>query len=113
MTRSSSCSSAAPWSRSPIYEDEPFESYFSGNTTQICPVGALTSAQYRFRARPFDLRSEPSVCEHCASGCAQRTDYRRGKVTRRLAGEDPAVNEEWNCDKGRYALPLRHARTSG
>ncbi|WP_448626788.1 NADH-quinone oxidoreductase subunit G [Geodermatophilus sp. URMC 64] len=87
-----------------IYEDEPFESYFSGNTTQICPVGALTSAAYRFRARPFDLRSEPSVCEHCASGCAQRTDYRRGKVQRRLAGEDPAVNEEWNCDKGRYAF---------
>jgi NADH-quinone oxidoreductase subunit G len=87
-----------------IYEDEPFESYFSGNTTQICPVGALTSATYRFRARPFDLRSEPSVCEHCASGCAQRTDYRRGVVTRRLAGEDPAVNEEWNCDKGRYAF---------
>jgi NADH-quinone oxidoreductase subunit G len=87
-----------------IYEDEPFESYFSGNTTQICPVGALTSAQYRFRARPFDLRSEPSVCEHCASGCAMRTDYRRGKVTRRQAGDDPAVNEEWNCDKGRYAF---------
>jgi NADH-quinone oxidoreductase subunit G len=87
-----------------VYEDEPFESYFSGNTTQICPVGALTSAQYRFRARPFDLRSEHSVCEHCASGCAQRTDYRRGTVMRRLAGEDPAVNEEWNCDKGRYAF---------
>ncbi len=87
-----------------IYEDEPFESYFSGNTTQICPVGALTSAQYRFRARPFDLRSEASVCEHCSSGCAMRTDYRRGKVTRRLAGDDPAVNEEWNCDKGRYAF---------
>ncbi|WP_347058067.1 NADH-quinone oxidoreductase subunit G [Blastococcus sp. HT6-30] len=87
-----------------IYEDEPFESYFSGNTTQICPVGALTSAQYRFRARPFDLRSEASVCEHCASGCAMRSDYRRGKVTRRQAGEDPAVNEEWTCDKGRYAF---------
>ncbi|ADB77102.1 NADH-quinone oxidoreductase subunit G [Geodermatophilus obscurus] len=87
-----------------IYEDEPFSSYFSGNTTQICPVGALTSAQYRFRSRPFDLRSEPSACEHCASGCAQRTDYRRGRVLRRLAGEDPAVNEEWNCDKGRWAF---------
>ncbi|WNV74991.1 NADH-quinone oxidoreductase subunit G [Geodermatophilus sp. DSM 44513] len=87
-----------------VYEDEPFESYFSGNTTQICPVGALTSAKYRFRARPFDLRSEDSVCEHCASGCAQRTDYRRGRVTRRLAREDPAVNEEWNCDKGRWAF---------
>ena len=96
-----------------IYEDEPFESYFSGNTTQICPVGALTSAQYRFRARPFDLRSEPSVCEHCASGCAQRTDYRRGKVTRRLAGEDPAVNEEWNCDKGRYAFRYVTVQRSG
>src|SRR5699024_5339904 len=57
-----------------------------------------------FRARPFDLVSSPSVCEHCASGCAQRTDHRRGKVMRRLAGEDPDVNEEWNCDKGRFAF---------
>ncbi len=87
-----------------IYEKEPFESYFSGNTIQICPVGALTSAAYRFRARPFDLISTPSVCEHCASGCALRTDHRRGKVTRRLAGNDPEVNEEWNCDKGRFAF---------
>ncbi len=87
-----------------IYADEPFESYFSGNTVQICPVGALTSAAYRFRSRPFDLRSEPSTCEHCASGCAQRTDYRRGTVLRRLAGDDPAVNTEWNCDKGRFAF---------
>ena len=51
-----------------IYEDKPFESYFSGNTVQICPVGALTGAAYRFRSRPFDLVSTPSVCEHCASG---------------------------------------------
>jgi NADH-quinone oxidoreductase subunit G len=87
-----------------IYTDEPFESYFSGNTIQICPVGALTSATYRFRARPFDLVSTPSACEHCASGCAQRTDHRRNKVMRRLAGEDPSVNEEWNCDKGRFAF---------
>ncbi len=87
-----------------IYENEPFESYFSGNTVQICPVGALTGAAYRFRARPYDLVSTPSVCEHCASGCATRTDHRRGKVLRRLAGDDPAVNEEWNCDKGRWAF---------
>ncbi|HSK27896.1 MAG TPA: NADH-quinone oxidoreductase subunit G [Jiangellales bacterium] len=87
-----------------IYEKEPFESYFSGNTIQICPVGALTSAAYRFRARPFDLVSTPTACEHCASGCALRTDHRRGKVMRRLAGDDPAVNEEWNCDKGRFAF---------
>ncbi|MGZ4451786.1 MAG: NADH-quinone oxidoreductase subunit G [Nocardioides sp.] len=87
-----------------IYEKEPFESYFSGNTIQICPVGALTSASYRFRARPFDLVSTPSVCEHCASGCSLRTDHRRGKVTRRLAGFDPEVNEEWNCDRGRFGF---------
>lgn len=87
-----------------IAPGEPFQSYFSGNTVQICPVGALTGAAYRFRARPFDLVSSPSACEHCASGCAQRTDHRRGKVLRRLAGDDPEVNEEWNCDKGRWAF---------
>jgi NADH-quinone oxidoreductase subunit G len=87
-----------------IAPGEPFQSYYSGNTVQICPVGALTGAAYRFRARPFDLVSSPSVCEHCSSGCAQRTDHRRGKVMRRLAGDDPQVNEEWNCDKGRWAF---------
>ncbi len=87
-----------------IYEKDPFESYYSGNTVQICPVGALTGASYRFRSRPFDLVSTPSACEHCASGCAMRTDVRRGKTLRRLAGEDAAVNEEWNCDKGRWAF---------
>ena len=93
-----------------IYEDEPFESYFSGNTIQICPVGALTSAAYRFRARPFDLISTPSACEHCASGCDQRTDHRRNKVLRRLAGDDPAVNQEWSCDKGRFAFSYTTAQ---
>ena len=93
-----------------IYEKEPFESYFSGNTVQICPVGALTGAAYRFRARPFDLVSTPTVCEHCASGCALRTDWRRGKVMRRLAGDDPEVNEEWNCDKGRWAFQYATAQ---
>ncbi|ATZ25126.1 NADH-quinone oxidoreductase subunit G [Streptomyces lavendulae] len=85
-------------------EGDPFQSYFSGNTIQICPVGALTSAAYRFRSRPFDLVSSPSVCEHCAGGCATRTDHRRGKVMRRLAAEDPEVNEEWICDKGRFGF---------
>ncbi len=87
-----------------VFQDKPFESYFSGNTVQICPVGALTGAMYRFRSRPFDLVSTPSACEHCASGCAQRTDHRRGVVLRRMAVNDPAVNEEWNCDKGRWAF---------
>ncbi|WP_371577874.1 NADH-quinone oxidoreductase subunit G [Streptomyces sp. NBC_01314] len=85
-------------------EGDPFESYFSGNTIQICPVGALTSAAYRFRSRPFDLVSSPSVCEHCSGGCATRTDHRRGKVMRRLAANDPEVNEEWICDKGRFGF---------
>ena len=93
-----------------IYEEQPFESYFSGNTVQICPVGALTGATYRFRARPFDLVSTPSACEHCASGCDMRTDVRRGKTLRRLAGDDPSVNEEWNCDKGRWAFKYESAQ---
>jgi NADH-quinone oxidoreductase subunit G len=87
-----------------IYERQPFESYFSGNTIQICPVGALTSAAYRFRSRPFDLVSTPSVAEHDACGSAIRVDHRRGKVMRRLAGNDPEVNEEWITDKDRFAF---------
>jgi NADH-quinone oxidoreductase subunit G len=86
-----------------IYEKEPFESYFSGNTIQICPVGALTSAVYRFRSRPFDLVSTPSVAEHDACGSAIRVDHRRDIVMRRLAGDDPDVNEEWITDKDRFA----------
>jgi len=93
-----------------IYEEDPFESYYSGNTVQICPVGALTGTSYRFRARPFDLVSVDSACEHCASGCAMRTDIRRGKTLRRLAGDDASVNEEWNCDKGRWAFKYLTSR---
>ncbi|MFD9326467.1 NADH-quinone oxidoreductase subunit G [Streptomyces sp. NPDC060065] len=91
-------------------EGDPFESYFSGNTIQICPVGALTSAAYRFRSRPFDLISSHSVCEHCSGGCATRTDHRRGKVMRRLASPDPEVNEEWLCDKGRFGFRYAQQR---
>ncbi|WP_405955387.1 NADH-quinone oxidoreductase subunit G [Streptomyces phaeochromogenes] len=91
-------------------EGDPFESYFSGNTIQICPVGALTSAAYRFRSRPFDLVSSHSVCEHCSGGCATRTDHRRGKVMRRLASPDPEVNEEWLCDKGRFGFRYAQQR---
>ncbi len=87
-----------------IYEKEPYHSNFSGNVIQICPVGALTSAAYRFRARPFDLVSSPSVAEHDSCGAAIRVDHRRGKVVRRLAGNDPAVNEEWINDKDRFAF---------
>ncbi|WP_159809357.1 NADH-quinone oxidoreductase subunit G, partial [Cellulomonas citrea] len=87
----------------------PFASYFSGNTVQICPVGALTSAAYRFRSRPFDLVSTPGVGEHDAMGSALRVDHRRGVVLRRLAGDDPQVNEEWISDKDRFAFAWQSA----
>ena len=82
----------------------PFASYFSGNIIQICPVGALTSARYRFRSRPMDLVSTDSVTEHDASGSALRVDMRRGVVLRRMAGNDPQVNEEWITDKDRFGF---------
>ncbi|HEV8424136.1 MAG TPA: NADH-quinone oxidoreductase subunit G [Actinomycetes bacterium] len=87
-----------------IYEDEPYESHFSGNVVQICPVGALTSPSYRFQARPFDLSSADGVCNHCAAGCNLRIDARRGLVTRQLARDNDDVNEAWNCDRGRYGF---------
>ncbi len=88
-------------------EDESgnaFSSYYSGNTVQICPVGALTSAAYRFRSRPFDLVSSPGISEHDSSGSAIRTDHRRGKILRRLADNDAVVNEYWITDKDRFAF---------
>ena len=87
-----------------VYETDPYHSYFSGNVIQICPVGALTSVDYRFQARPFDLVSTTTTCEHCASGCELRTDHRHFQVKRRLAGDAPEVNEEWSCDVGRFAF---------
>ncbi|MEV7973597.1 NADH-quinone oxidoreductase subunit G [Cellulomonas sp. NPDC089187] len=90
-------------------EGQTFASYFSGNTVQICPVGALTSAAYRFRARPFDLVSTPGVAEHDSNGSAIRVDHRRGVVLRRLSGEDPEVNEEWISDKDRFAFAWQSA----
>ena len=87
-----------------MYAEQPYYSYFSGNVIQICPVGALTSADYRFQSRPFDLVSTTTACEHCAAGCELRTDQRHYEVKRRLAGNAPEVNEEWNCDIGRFAF---------
>lgn len=87
-----------------IYPDRPFDSYFSGNVVQICPVGALTSADYRFSARPFDLVSTVTTCDNCAAGCQIRVDARHDAVRRRLAGDDPAVNQEWICDRGRFGF---------
>jgi NADH-quinone oxidoreductase subunit G len=87
-----------------IAAGEDFRSPFSGNTVQICPVGALTSVPYRFAARPFDLTYGDSVCPHCSAGCNLRVDLRRGEVVRHLARDEYAVNDAWLCDKGRYAF---------
>jgi NADH-quinone oxidoreductase subunit G len=87
-----------------MYEDEPYHSYFSGNVIQICPVGALTSASYRFKARPFDVVTTPSVCDHCSAGCTLTVQSRRGDIQRQLARTNMAVNEAWNCDKGRFGF---------
>jgi NADH-quinone oxidoreductase subunit G len=87
-----------------IAAGEDFRSPFSGNTVQICPVGALTSVPYRFVARPFDLTYGDSVCPHCSAGCNIRVDLRRGEVVRHLARDEYDVNDAWICDKGRYAF---------
>ncbi len=87
-----------------IAPGEDFASPFSGNTVQICPVGALTSSSYRFAARPFDVKRGDSICPHCACGCSLRVDTRRGEVVRHLARDEPEVNEAWLCDKGRNAF---------
>ena len=78
-------------------------SYFSGNLAQICPVGAITTTDYRFQARPTDLVSTITTCDACAAGCALQVDQRAGQVRRRQAANDPSCNEEWICDKGRFA----------
>jgi NADH-quinone oxidoreductase subunit G len=79
-----------------------FESKFSGNTIEICPVGALTSARYRFRARPWDLETKPAVCTECSNGCNVWFDYRAGKFVRLNGRTNEAVNEEWTCDRGKF-----------
>ena len=87
-----------------IAPGEDFRSPFSGNTIQICPVGALTATPYRFVARPFDLSSVDTVCPHCSAGCNIKLDIRRGEVVRQLARDNLEVNDAWLCDKGRFAF---------
>ncbi len=92
------------------YSEPGFDSYFSGNTTDVCPVGALTTADFRFEARPWELKASASVCSHCPVGCNTTVNTRRqpdaqGRVTvqRVLPRQNEAVNEIWMCDKGRFA----------
>ena len=84
------------------FPNEPFRSYFSGNTVQICPVGALTSTSYRFKARPWDLKSTRSTCNGCSMGCSIELNSSQNKMLRILGVDNDAVNQGWLCDKGRY-----------
>ncbi|HEX6763686.1 MAG TPA: 2Fe-2S iron-sulfur cluster-binding protein [Gaiellaceae bacterium] len=85
------------------FEDEPYRGHFSGNVTEICPVGALTSTQYRFEARPWEIQSVPTVCGLCPVGCNISATTREGKVKRIQSRIHPEIDEGWLCDKGRFA----------
>ncbi|MBW3594773.1 MAG: NADH-quinone oxidoreductase subunit NuoG, partial [Actinobacteria bacterium] len=84
------------------FNDEPFDSYFSGNTVQICPVGALLGRPYRFVARPWDLETAPSICTYCSVGCPITNEARDQKLVRCQALPNEEVNDFWICDKGRF-----------
>ncbi len=92
------------------FEDEPYRGRFSGNVIELCPVGALTSTQYRFLARPWEIQNVPSVCGLCPVGCNIDVTTREGKVKRVLSRNHPEVDEGWLCDKGRFAFSHPHAR---
>jgi NADH dehydrogenase/NADH:ubiquinone oxidoreductase subunit G len=85
------------------FEDEPYIGHFSGNVTELCPVGALTSTQYRFEARPWEIQNVPTVCGLCPVGCNTTATTREGKVKRILSRNHPEIDEGWLCDKGRFA----------
>ena len=91
------------------YPDQPFSSYFSGNTVQICPVGALTASAYRFRARPWDLQTVETSCTTCAVGCRGALQSTSNRIVRLLGVDSEPVNQGWLCDKGRYGYEWVHS----
>jgi NADH-quinone oxidoreductase subunit G len=91
------------------FEDQPFDSYFSGNTVQICPVGALTAQQYRFRARPWDLATAETSCTTCSMHCRGAVQSSSNRLVRLLGVDSEPVNHGWLCDKGRYGIEWVHA----
>src|ERR1700689_1666973 len=86
------------------FPTEPFSSYFSGNTVQICPVGALTATPYRFTARPWDLDQVESTCTACSVGCRVAVQSSQNRLTRLLGIDSEPVNHGWLCDKGRFSF---------
>jgi NADH-quinone oxidoreductase subunit G len=91
------------------FEDEPYRGAFSGNVIELCPVGALTSTQYRFQARPWEIQDVPTVCTLCPVGCNVHATTREGKVRRVLSRNHPEVDAGWLCDKGRFTYPYLRA----
>ncbi len=87
------------------FADDPYAAPFSGNVVELCPVGALTSTQYRFRGRPWEIQNVPTVCGLCPVGCNVTATTREGKVLRVLSRNHPEIDEGWLCDKGRFAHP--------
>src|ERR671922_3014761 len=85
------------------FEDEPYRGRFSGNVTELCPVGALLPTQYRFQARPWEIQNVPTVCGMCPVGCNVHVTMREGKAKRVLSRNHPEVDQGWLCDKGRFA----------
>jgi NADH-quinone oxidoreductase chain G len=79
-----------------------FDSIFSGNTTEICPVGALTASSYRFKARPWELKRTPSICNNCSVGCNARVDVRVDKIMRLMSRNNDEVDDGWLCNRGRW-----------
>src|SRR5436190_1442363 len=84
--------------------DSAFDSIFSGNTVEICPVGALTATAYRFKARPWELKHIPSVCNNCSVGCNVRVDVRVDKIMRNMSRQNDAIDDGWLCDRGRWGF---------
>ncbi|MFM8304623.1 MAG: NADH-quinone oxidoreductase subunit NuoG [Actinomycetota bacterium] len=91
------------------FPDQPFSSYFAGNTVQICPVGALTATPYRFRARPWDLDSVETSCQQCAVGCRGALESTSNRLVRLLGVDLDPVNQGWLCDRGRYGYEWVHS----
>jgi NADH-quinone oxidoreductase subunit G len=92
------------------FEDEPYRGRFSGNVIELCPVGALTSTQYRFEGRPWEIQNVPTVCGLCPVGCNIAATTREGKVKRILSRNHAEVDQGWLCDKGRFAFTHLRAR---
>jgi NADH-quinone oxidoreductase subunit G len=86
------------------FEDEPYRGAFTGNVTELCPVGALLPTQYRFQARPWEIQNVPTVCGLCPVGCNVSVTTREGKAKRVLSRNHPEVDQGWLCDKGRFAF---------